>query len=329
MAVQASPAGAPAPAAAPSDAGHSGANAQSTSPEPTPASSPSQSEQASRGPDYFREAFNRVRGVRQTTDQATRNTQALAPQAPPEPTAPRPEQERNGAAPRRQTPAPGHAPAQQPSSALPQHQQQQPAQQPEILNLTQEQFARAVQSEADRVLAKREADARARQAREEERQLRQDDPFEYVKRLEEREAQEAQTQERTRETIGYLEQQLHHYDRGVLDVIMGALPEKIRTSILKSTKAEGIPGRSEITKQSLKALQQYWQHQGREGARTALMRDEKFVKEVLARYGGSPGEVDPTPSLPPSAARVPTSNEAVNNWMRAGAAQVRQTSGRR
>jgi len=331
MAVNATPGAAASPAAASGDPGQTGANAQGTSPEPTPSSSPSQSGQESRGPDYFREAFNRVRGYRQTVDQAARNREVPAPQAPPAQTAKRPETERNGAAARSVTAPGSERPAQrQAPRQAPQPNTVEPDQPNQRITLTPEQFARSVQSEVDRVLTKREQDDRARRAKEEELALREDDPFEYVKRLKEQEAQAATVQERTKETIGYLEQQLHHYDRGVLDEVMRAVPEKARATILKSVKADGIPGRAELVKHGLKALQQYWQYQGREGARTDLMKDEKFIKEVLARYGGSPGEVEPTPSLPPSAAASRlTSNDSVNNWMRTSSAVVRQNSGRR
>lgn len=305
--------------ASPGASGPSGDTALPSGSAPTPASSPHDSAQDVRGPDYFREAFRRVRGQTQT---AAPREQPQAPQAPPAQRSARPDQERAGAA--------GASSARQqqqaPTTTLPER--SEPA--PNVLTMTPEQFQRSVQAETDRRLAKQAADERARKAREEEQYLRRNDPLEYVRRLDEAEQTQQVQAERQREAVGLLEQQLHHYDRGVLDTLVGALPEKARTSILKSVNPEGIPGRTELAKQSLKALQQYWQHQGRETARQQLLKDQTFIKEVLARYGGSPGEVDPTPALPPSAAgRHQTSNDAVNSWMRQGASQARTVSGRR
>lgn len=317
MAVNATPSTAPGNGTAPGDAGQTGANAQIPGPEPTPASSPDRSTQDARGPDYFREAFRRVRGQTQT---AAPREQTPAPQAPPARSAQRPDQRRSGAA----------APTPSGQQSLPTTLSDPPGPTPNVLTMTPEQFQRSVQAETDRRLAKEKATEQARRAREEEQYLRRNDPLEYVRRIEAQEEAQQASSQRQQEAVRLLEQQLHHYDRGVLDTLVGALPEKARQSILKSTNPEGIQGRADVAKASLKALQQYWQHQGRESARSQLMKDPTFVKEILARHGGSPGEVDPTPALPPSAAgRRPTGNDSVNAWMRHGASQARTTSGRR
>jgi hypothetical protein len=201
-----------------------------------------------------------------------------------------------------------------------------------------------VQSEVDRILAKQQADERTRQAREEERRLRDEDPFEYVRTVKQREAEEAQAQTRVREATSLLEEQLQRYDRGILDPIVGALPEGVRKQVLESVRAEGIPGRAEVAKHALGALRAMWQAEGRDSARKALMQDQTFIKEVLARYGGqatsgangAPGTTNghATPEvvtgLPPaSSARPRNDHEAVNDWMRSASTAIRSVSGRR
>jgi hypothetical protein len=204
--------------------------------------------------------------------------------------------------------------------------------------MTQEQYARSVQAEADRVLAKREADQRTKQAREAEQRLRKEDPFEYVRQIEDREAEEATRAQRMREATGLLEQQIHQYDRGILDPLMGALPDAARKKILESVKAEGIPGRAEVVKHTLGALRSIWQAEGRETARSSLMKDQTFIKEILARYGGQPeaagngarGSPEMVTGLPPSSSGRPRDpNEAVNQWMRTASTGIRGMSGGR
>jgi hypothetical protein len=191
---------------------------------------------------------------------------------------------------------------------------------------------RRIQSETDRRLAKQRADEAARQQREEEQRLRKEDPFEYVRLLERREQEQEEQQKQQQGAIDLLEQQLNHYDRNILDPIVGALPEPTRKKILSSIKAEGIPGRQEVAKQSLAALRSLWNAEGRETAKAALMKDEKFVKEVLARYGGQRDDGPPevVAGLPPtSSSRTVSENDTVNNWMRSTGSSIRATSGRR
>jgi hypothetical protein len=317
MGVQATPA--PAPSEPSAASGQPGANAPTAGTDPTPSSSPAAEEQASRGPDYFRDAFARIRSYRH-------GGQDPAPQAPPASRNGGSEAERPGTpAPKPSAPAattlPARSPAAVPSS--------QPPGSPTAITLTPEELDRRIQSETDRRRAKERADAEARAQREEEQRLRREDPFEYVRLLEAREAEQQQREVEAKSAVSLLEQQLHHYDRGILDPIVGALPEPTRKKILTSVNAEGIPGRQEVARQSLAALRTLWNAEGRETAKTALMKDEKFIKEVLARYGGQRTEGPPevTAGLPPtSSSRPVTPNEQVNGWMRSAGSAIRSTS---
>ena len=339
MAVEAnSTPNAAAPAAASPAPGRTGANAPAGDPGPTPSPSPASAEQDARGPDFFREAFQALRSRNQQTQDTSPPRNGRAPQAPPvsQPNGQKPE--RSAPSQRARRPASGNAQATtlppSPGASAPQQHQPQPGRS-EAISLTREQFDRRVQSEVDRLLAKREADERTRQAREEEQRLRDEDPFEYVRTVKQREAEQAQAQHRVKEATTLLEEQLTRYDRGILDPLVGALPEPVRKKVLDSVTAEGIPGRVEVAKATLGALRSLWQAEGRETARTALMKDQTFIKEILARYGGQAngnGHTSPevVSGLPPaSSARPRDSNGAVNDWMRSSSTAIRSTSGRR
>lgn len=315
MGVQSTPA--PATSAQPSESGRTGANAQTAGTDPTPSSSPAAEEQASRGPDYFRDAFTRIRSYRQEGQDPAR-------EAPPASRTEGTEPERPG------TPAP--APAAPPATTLPGRaspQAPQSAGQSSSVTLTPDELNRRIQSETDRRLEKQKADEEARSKREAEQRLRREDPFEYVRLLEQREADQQSEEAKLKDSVGLLEQQLFHYDRGILDPIVGSLPEPTRKKILESVKAEGIPGRQEVARASLAALRSMWNAEGRDTAKAALMKDEKFIKEVLARYGGQRTEGPPEVSagLPPtSSSRSVTPNDQVNGWMRSAGSALRSTS---
>lgn len=319
MGVRAEPA--PASGEQPAASGQTGANARTAGTDPTPASSPGSEEQVARGPDLIREAFMQLRN---------RTTQTQAPQAPPASRDAGTEPERSGkpAEPK----ANGTAP-----TTLPAREQPAPANQSGQTNggivLTQEELDRRIQSETDRRLAKQRADEEARKQREEEQRLRREDPFEYVRLLESREKEQEEQQRKDRDAISLLEQQLNHYDRGILDPIVGALPETTRKKILGSITQDGIPGRQEIARQTLGALRSLWNAEGRETAKQVLMKDEKFIKEILARYGGQRADEGPpeiAAGLPPSSVSTPmTENAQVNGWMRSAGSTIRATSGRR
>lgn len=319
MSVPATPS--PAPAAASDDSGRTGANAQAVDPGSTPVSADQTPAPAERGPDYFREAFSRIRGYRQEAG-------PRAPQAPPARSADGRETEQPGRSqqpPSARRPSRSESRANPPATTLPP--QGTPIQGTEpVLALTESQLARRVQAEADRVMAKRQADEQVRAQQEEERRLREDDPYGYVQLVKEREQQTEAEQRRRREATSLLEQQLHHYDRGILDPVVGALPESVRQKILKGVRADGISGRTEVARASLTALRSLWTAEGRETAKSALMKDPAFVKEVLARYAGQVERTEPESvhALPPSSrASAQSSDESVNAWMRQASRGIR------
>lgn len=146
--------------------------------------------------------------------------------------------------------------------------------------------------------------------------------------MEAKEAELTAAREETRKATDLLTQQLTHYDRGILDPFVGALADTTRKKILETVQDEGIPGRQKIAQATIQALRQQWIAEGRDSARTSLMKDQAFIKEVLARYGGQSQEPEAAPASPPSSsARPKTSNEGVNDWMRRASRETRFVSG--
>lgn len=304
--------------------GQPGASAaQESSADPTQASGAASEEPESRGPgpDYFRQAFQNLRG----------QTQSSAPQAPPASPGPAQEPERSASpSPDKVQTSAEDAGA---TSTVQPRQQVKPAtqaDQPKLITLTPEEFQRQVQAESDRKIAKIRKDEEARQAREQEVELRRTNPFEYARRMEQQEADQQAAQQKIDELNTTLSQQISLYDRHILDPLMNALPsDDARNTVITSVKEPGIPGRAKIAQGALKALESHWKDEGAKTARTRLMNDQSFVKEILARYGGQRTEPDPTPSLAVSSAPAPADeNGTMNNWMRSGAAAQRQVTGR-
>lgn len=310
-------------------------NAQEPRVDPTQVSSAETQEQAQRGPDFFRQAFNQIRGYTQAAAPAP-NPQveppakkSPAPQAPPVSSGPVPEP---GAPTAPDTGQP--APARTPGTTLPPREQRQQPQQDRIV-LSQAELDRRVQAEADRKIAKQQHDDRIRAEREREVELRRTDPFEYARLVEQREKELEVAQEETRRLTGTLSQQLNQYDRNVLDIFVSAIPETHRAKVI--SKTEGIPGRKETAAATLNALKSLWTAEGRASAKADLMKDQAFVKEVLARYGGQTPEPETTPTRirPQESAGTNgangvengSNNQAVNAWMRS-ATRDRITSGR-
>jgi hypothetical protein len=65
-----------------------------------------------------------------------------------------------------------------------------------------------------------------------------------------------------------LDQQIHIYDRAVLDTFVGELPPEHRKRVIESVTEDGIPGRTKVAQGALKALKEQWLQ---EGARTAAL----------------------------------------------------------
>lgn len=188
-----------------------------------------------------------------------------------------------------------------------------------------------MQAETDRRVARQQQEAIAQAQRERELELRRTDPVGYVTMVEAREREQADNQDQIKQITGHLSEQLNQYDRNVLDVFVGALPEPNRQQVI--AKENGIPGRKMTAQQTLRALRQVYLAEGRASARAELMKDQAFIKEIFARYGGQA----PEPAQPPVAVRArraadprayeAEANSAVNAWMRSAARQVRQQTG--
>ncbi len=303
--------------------GQPGASAaQESTADPTQVSSAASEEPESRGPDLIREAFARLRGV-------TTQTQSSAPQAPPASPGPAQESERSGANPAEVQPSAEDAGA---VSTAPQPRQQgEPSTQqipPGTVVLTETELARRIQAESDRKLAKIQRDEEAKREREKEVELRENNPYAYARLMAEREAEQEAARAEIEKLNGQLNEQITLYDRNVLDPLVTRLPDAVRKQVLEGA-GEGIPGRGKIAQGALKVLEEHWKTEGAKTARTRLMKDESFIKEVLARHGGMRIEPDSTPSLPASSTPAPTDeNGTMNNFMRMGAAATRQVTGR-
>lgn len=181
-----------------------------------------------------------------------------------------------------------------------------------------------VQSEVDRTLARqRQADA-TRAEQERERELRRTNPFEYANLMEQREQELEASKQETERLTGVVSKQLVFYDRAVLDTFVGALPQEERTKVI-SQSTDALENRKETAAATLRALRARWTAEARASAKDALMKDQTFIKEILARYGQAPQDSAPAPvtARPPQAATAATPNESVNTWMRNAARGLR------
>lgn len=310
--------------------GRTGAtNAQENRADSTPASSAGEQEQAQRPPDYVRDAFMRLRGYTQTAapaPQAQTNGHVASSEARAQPASPATAQEPERSA------APSGPATTLPARSDESQQRTPPAQAPSPstpggdgrISMTQDEYRRAVQSEVDRTLARqRHADA-TRAEQERERELRRTNPFEYANLMEQREQELEASKQETERLTGVVGRQLVFYDRAVLDTFVGALPQEERTKVI-SQSTDALENRKETAAATLKALRARWTAEARASAKDALMKDQTFIKEILARYGQAPQDSTPAPvtARPPQAATAATPNESVNTWMRNAARGLR------
>ena len=191
----------------------------------------------------------------------------------------------------------------------------------------QEEFNRAVQSEVDRRLDKFNREEAIRRQREQElrqqqqeRYLRDNDPHEYARLVREREVEQAETYKKLQDIQSFATEQVTTYDRHVLDPIFRALPEAERRDILSQIEG-GIEGRGKAAQAALKTLEKMLVERGRQSARQALMQDQTFIKEILARYGGGAPEPMSNPALPSSPSYE---SDNMNDRLRAAAAATRR-----
>lgn len=260
--------------------------------------------------DFFRDAFNAVRGrpLQETS-------QPGASSAGEEQKATGAENPGNPVVPASAEPGtPGGSPASTSS-------QQQNQQAPGTFILTQDEIDRRVQSETDRRIARANRDSRARAEQEEDERLLNSDPYGYAKRVRERKALE-QDQRKVSETSQELAvSTLRALDASVLDPMMHLLPAEVSDRLLKENDPVGVPGRGKLASAALGALREHFTAEGVKSARDALLNDQVFIKEVLARYGGQAPEVEHVPAAGPSDA--PQNAEAtMNEWIRGQARQV-------
>ena len=299
---------------------------------PTPASSAGTQEQATRTPDYVREAFAQLRGrYTQSAAPAPSEPQAngtatdQAAQAPPASSVPVQEPERPAAQPT----APTERSSEPLPTTLPRQRPQESATQSGQIVLTEAELQRRVQAEADRILAKQRKDDEARAAQERERELRRTDPFAYARMMEDKETELAASRAETQRLTDIVGQQLVFYDRAVLDTFVGALPEDDRLKVI-AKEGDGIENRKLTAGNTLKALRNRYLAEGRASAKAELMKDQTFIKEILARYGQVTPEPQPAPVAvrPASEAAPQDGSVGMNAWIRAGANQARTTTGR-
>lgn len=303
--------------------GRTGAtNAQAPATDPTTIPGAESEEQPVKGIDYFRQAFSRIRPYTQGTPE----TREIQPATASNPTAQAPGvfpgsvPEGSGSVAQGQP-----APAAQPATTLPQQRPQaQPAPDTRIV-LTPEEHRRAVQAEADRLLAEKARKEKEAADRAREVELRRTNPFEYANLMEAKEQELQAAQKETERLSGVLKDQLFHYDRNVLDIMVSALPESDRDKVI-AKNIPGIEGRKATAENTIKALRTRWLAEGRASAKADLMKDQTFIKEVLARYGQAAPEpeVSPVQARPASSTgRAENGHEAVNAWMRGAARSVR------
>lgn len=309
--------------------GRTGAtNAQEPRADSSSASDAGTQEQPQRGPDYFRRAFNQLRGYTQTAAPAPSETEQPARDpAPQAPAVSSPTVSEPGRSEARPSTAPANAePPSVPASTLPT--KPPAASAPNQIVLTPEEFQRRIQSEADRIRAKEKREEEERAAREREVELRRTDPFEYARLMEAKEQELEKSREETKRLSEIVSKQLFFYDRNVLDVFVGALPEPERKKVIAD--AEGIEGRKATATQTLKALRSSWLAEGRASAKAELMKDQTFIKEILARYGASTPEPAPAPVAvrPAASDAAEETNAQMNAWMRESAKGARAITGR-
>jgi hypothetical protein len=254
--------------------------------------------------DYVRDFISAMRGEMGPAQ--------YAPEAPPASESPSPEPEtERGTTEQVQTSAEAEVVAQPAGEPQPTRDKR-----PDVLTVTQEELERKVQSEADRRLDKFQREqARLRKA-EEERRLRDNDPYGYAQMMREREAEQQANREKMQEVIQFTSGQIRAYDREVLDPIFLKLPKDTQKAILENIE-EGIPARGKAAKAALDALEKHWKGEALATARRKLLEDQAFVKEILARYAGNRQEPDSVPAVTAAPAAVEDPNDYIRNAVHA------------
>ncbi len=269
--------------------------------DPTPEQAPQR--------DYVREFINASRGIMGRTE---------SPEAPPasESTGPESETTRgttDEVQPSAEVAGVAEAPKKEPPAAEPRAREESGT-----LTLTQEELDRKVQAEADRRLDKFQREQAKIRKAEEERRLRDNDPYGYAQMMREREAEQVESQRKMKEVVEFASGQVREYDRQVLDPLFLKLPKEKQQEILSDIE-EGIPARGKAATAALEALEKMWTQRGISEARKRLLEDQAFVKEVLARYAGNRQEPDPVPAV----SSAPVALEDPNDYIRSAVRGMR------
>jgi hypothetical protein len=184
--------------------------------------------------------------------------------------------------------------------------------------VSDEEFQRLVQSEADKRVAAANKAARDAAREEERRRLREEDPWQYVE-------QERQEEEQAR-TIAQQDAQLNSligeigsfHDRITIDPLIGALPAAEVKRIRELPGAGvGAEGRELIVRESLAALERHWKAEGEKAAEQKLRRNPSFRKQVLAEMNG--GFAEPEMIPPSSGVRGGLSTQEISDRLRQAA----------
>src|SRR5215467_14056369 len=152
----------------------------------------------------------------------------------------------------------------------------------DAVTLTQEEFDKRVQAEADRRESARNERARA----DRRRKLRDENPWQYAE-----EDRQAETVQSANQQVGdFFANVSREHDKYSIDPIVEALPETERTRILGLEGAgQGLDGRKLIVTEGLKALEKAWKAEGAKDAEERLRRNPAFRKQLLneIRRGGA------------------------------------------
>jgi hypothetical protein len=144
----------------------------------------------------------------------------------------------------------------------------------DAVTLTQEEFDRRVQAEADR----REAARNDRARSDRRRKLRDENPWQYAE-----EDRNAETVQAANQQVGdFFASVSREHDKYSLDPIVEALTDADRKRILELEGAgHGLEGRKLIVTEGLKALEKQWKADGARDAEDRLRKNPAFRKQLL------------------------------------------------
>jgi len=144
----------------------------------------------------------------------------------------------------------------------------------DAVTLTQEEFDKRVQAEADR----RESARNERARSDRRRKLRDENPWQYAE-----EDRNAENVEAANQQVGdFFANVSREHDKYSLDPIVEALADADRKRILELEGAgQGLEGRKLIVTEGLKALEKQWKADGARDAEDRLRKNPAFRKQLL------------------------------------------------